>query len=154
LRLSLAEYDAFCANLSTKHHDWIYNVGTFMPNQGGRIMKSYIFIVLTTFMIYFTVFSAKPAFAGDQDKPYLCRMSYRIVRGVTNIGLGWTEIVLRPLVKHKMESTPQSLATANANAAKRLTAGAADILTFWVPGSPNCKWYPMMKDWPFILQGS
>jgi len=92
--------------------------------------------------------------AADSDIPYPVRMPYRIIRGATNIALGWTEIVLRPIKKHGMESLPQSLATGDNNMIIRLFAGAADVLTFWCPKKEILNLYPDGKAWPYLFQGS
>lgn len=72
-------------------------------------------------------------YADDKDIPYPIRMPYRIVRGVTNIALGWTEIFLRPLGEPKTEGPFASLAIAVTNASIRGAVGWFDTTTFWGP---------------------
>lgn len=94
------------------------------------------------------------ASASDQDIPYLIRMPYRIVRGVTNIALGWTEILLRPIGEFRTESFGESLSMGAANTLMRLSAGGTDIFRFWVPDLQMEEFYPDWQTWPYLFHWS
>lgn len=99
-------------------------------------------------------FQTSLASANDEDIPYLARIPYRIVRGAVNIGLGWTEILLRPIGEHKTESFGEALATGAANGFYRTTAGIYEIVTFWVPDIQMTELYPDWQGWPYIFHWS
>ncbi len=92
--------------------------------------------------------------ASDEDKPYAARIPYRIIRGITNVGLGWTEIFLRPFGEHKTESVGESLALGGANTLIRLGVGVTDIVTFWVPDIQILDLYPDWQGWPYLFHWS
>jgi hypothetical protein len=92
--------------------------------------------------------------AGDETIPYPLRMPYRIIRGAANIGLGWTEMILRPFGEHKTESIGESLSQGAANTLIRLTAGVTDISTFWVPDMQMLDIYPDWQGWPYLFHWS
>ena len=96
----------------------------------------------------------KPAFSADEDIPYLARIPYRIVRGVANIGLGWTEIFLRPFGEHHTESVGEAMAMGGANTIIRLFVGVTDISTFWVPDIQMLELYPDWQGWPYLFHWS
>lgn len=92
------------------------------------------------------------AFAADEDIPYGVRMPYRIVRGVTNIALGWTEIFIRPFAEHENEGIGEALSMGGANTLIRLGVGLTDITTFWVPDIQMPDMYPDSEPWPYLFQ--
>ncbi|MBI4550404.1 MAG: hypothetical protein HY714_05715 [Candidatus Omnitrophica bacterium] len=92
--------------------------------------------------------------ADDSDLPYAARMPYRIIRGVTNIGLGWTEILLRPFGESKTESAGESMAMGAANTLIRVGVGIVDITTFWVPDMQVLDLYPDWQGWPYLFHWS
>jgi hypothetical protein len=95
-----------------------------------------------------------PLYADDGDIPYAARMPYRIIRGVTNIGLGWTEIFLRPFGESKTESPGESMAMGGANTLIRIGVGIMDITTFWVPDMQVLDLYPDWQGWPYLFHWS
>lgn len=100
------------------------------------------------------LFAAGPLYADDEDIPYAARMPYRIVRGVTNIGLGWTEIFLRPFGESNTESAGESMAMGAANTLIRAGVGIVDITTFWVPDIQMLDLYPDWQGWPYLFHWS
>jgi hypothetical protein len=106
------------------------------------------------FLLLITFFISSPLFASDQDIPYAARMPYRIIRGAANIGLGWTEILLRPFGEHKTEAVWESISTGGINTAIRLFAGVQDIATFWVPDIQMEELYPDWETWPYLFHWS
>ena len=97
---------------------------------------------------------ANPLWAGDDQIPYPARIPYRIVRGVTNIGLGWTEIFLRPFGEHKTESAGESISMGCANTLIRAGVGITDITTFWVRDIKMLDLYPNGEGWPYLFHWS
>lgn len=97
---------------------------------------------------------AEFAHASDEDIPYAARMPYRIVRGATNIALGWTEIFCRPFGEHHTESIGEAMAMGGANTIIRLFVGITDISTFWVPDIQMLELYPDWQGWPYIFHWS
>ena len=63
----------------------------------------------TFFLLLLIMPLSVKAYAHDQDIPYAVRMPYRIVRGIVNLGLGWTEILLRPIGERKTESVGDAI---------------------------------------------
>ena len=96
----------------------------------------------------------QPALADDQDIPYPARIPYRIVRGATNIGLGWTEILLRPFGEHQTESIIEAASMGGAHTLMRIAAGGTDITTFWVPNIQMLDLYPDWQGWPYLFHWS
>src|SRR3989338_3131459 len=80
--------------------------------------------------------------AGDDQIPYGIRMPYRIVRGVTNVALGWTEILLRPFGEHGTESALEAMSMGGAHTLVRFGVGITDVTTFWVPDMQMLDLYP------------
>jgi len=97
---------------------------------------------------------ASPSFANDEQISYGARIPYRILRGLTNVALGWTEIFLRPFGEHKTESVGESLAMGGANTLIRLGVGVMDISTFWVPDIQILDLYPDWQGWPYLFHWS
>lgn len=97
---------------------------------------------------------SQSAQADDADIPYAIRIPYRIVRGITNIGLGWTEMLLRPIGEIKTEKPLEAFAHGAGNALARLSAGATDITTFWVPDIQMLELYPDWQGWPYLFHWS
>lgn len=95
-----------------------------------------------------------PAGAADQDIPLPVRMPYRIVRGAVNIGLGWTEILLRPLGERAAEPAWEAVSKGAINAAIRTGIGVEDIVTFWVPDMQMEELYPDWQTWPYLFHWS
>lgn len=95
-----------------------------------------------------------PVWAGDEDIPYPVRVPFRIVRGVVNIGLGWTEIFLRPIGEHKTESFLEALGAGGTHTWMRFAAGGVDITTFWVPDMQMEEIYPDWQTWPYLFHWS
>ncbi|MBI4430833.1 MAG: hypothetical protein HY587_03875 [Candidatus Omnitrophica bacterium] len=94
------------------------------------------------------------SYASDEDIPYGWRMPYRIARGVTNAGLGWTEILLRPFGEARTESVSESLAAGALNTFYRLNLGVLDVTTFWVPDMQMLDLYPDWQGWPYLFHWS
>ena len=92
--------------------------------------------------------------ASDDEIPYGLRIPYRIIRGATNICLGWTEIVLRPMGEHTTESIGESMSMGVANTTIRFIAGITDISTFWVPDIQMTELYPDWQGWPYLFHWS
>lgn len=115
-------------------------------------MQKILATLLILLGIYFS--SASSAFAADEDIPYGIRMPYRIIRGVTNIALGWTEILLRPIGERKTESFGEAVSMGGANTLARLAGGATDITTFWVPDIRMQEIYPDWQGWPYLFHWS
>lgn len=95
-----------------------------------------------------------PLYADDQNIPYAIRIPYRIVRGAVNIGLGWTEIFLRPFGERKTESVGEAIAQGASNTLIRGVAGMIDITTFWVPDIQMLEIYPDWQGWPYLFHWS
>ena len=114
--------------------------------------KIRVFLLLFLFAAVFL--SSRPCFAGDESIPYGLRMPYRIVRGITNLGLGWTEILLRPIGEHKTETVGESFSQGSANTLIRFSAGITDISTFWVPDMQMLEVYPDWQGWPYLFHWS
>ena len=105
--------------------------------------------------VCFLIFSRCPlAYAADSDIPYSARIPYRIVRGVTNIGLGWTEILLRPFGEAKTESAIEAMGRGAAHTFIRLGVGLVDLTTFWVPDIQMLDLYPDWQGWPYPFHWS
>ena len=111
-------------------------------------------IVVWVGLLGMLLFQAPPLVGGDEEIPYAARIPYRIVRGITNVGLGWTEIFLRPFGEHKTESAGESLATGGAHTLIRFTVGMIDITTFWVPDMQMLDLYPNWQGWPYLFHWS
>ncbi len=93
-------------------------------------------------------------YAADEDIPYGVRMPYRIVRGVVNIGLGWTEILLRPFGEIKTEGFFGAVPKAAYDTLTRSSAGFQDIFMFWVPDMQMENVYPDWEVWPYLFHWS
>ena len=93
-------------------------------------------------------------FAADEEIPYLARLPYRILRGVTNVGLGWTEIFLRPFGERQTESVGESFSLGAAHGFIRAVVGITDITTFWVPDIQMLELYPDWQGWPYLFHWS
>ena len=111
------------------------------------------------FLLLFCIFAfqstrSSPALADDDDVPYGWRMPYRIVRGITNFGLAWTEILLRPFGEAATESVGESLGHGALNALYRTNLGILDVTTFWVPDIHMLDLYPDWEGWPYIFHWS
>lgn len=106
-----------------------------------------------TLIVVLTVVTA-PLYADDQDLAYPIRMPYRIVRGVTNIALGWTEIFLRPFGEHKTEPPLEAVSMGAAHGAIRTLVGWIDVTTFWVPDIQMLELYPDWQGWPYFFHWS
>ena len=113
--------------------------------------RNYFFSILIVLILFAFI---SPAFAEDQDIPYAARMPYRIVRGVTNIALGWTEIFLRPFGERKNESVGLAMSMGAGHTMVRLAAGVTDIFTFWVPDIQMLEIYPDWEGWPYLFHWS
>ena len=111
------------------------------------------FLVLPALLFLILTFPAL-GLAEDQDIPYLPRMPYRIVRGVTNVVLGWPEILLRPFGERKTESAGEALSLGAAHTLVRAAVGITDIVTFWVPDIQMLDLYPDWQGWPYIFHWS
>lgn len=110
--------------------------------------KIIIFLILA-------VLSAPPrGLANDQDIPYGLRIPYRIVRGVTNFALSWTEIFLRPIGEHQTESFGEAVGMGASNTMIRMSAGFTDIFTCWVPDMQMLEVYPDWQGWPYLFHWS
>ena len=114
-------------------------------------MKLKSFVLLLVFIL---AICPKNALADDQDIAYAARIPYRIVRGITNVGLGWTEIFLRPFGEHKTESVGEALSMGAAHTLIRAGAGLTDIVTFWVPDIQMTDLYPDFQGWPYLFHWS
>ncbi|GEM_PF-1207573 len=97
---------------------------------------------------------ASSLYADDEEISYAARIPYRIVRGVTNIALGWTEIFLRPFGESKTESVGEAMSMGGAHTLMRLVAGVTDITTFWVPDIQMLEIYPDWQGWPYLFHWS
>lgn len=104
-------------------------------------------------LVYLSFFSA-PLHANDEDIPYPVRIPYRILRGAANIGLGWTEMFLRPFGEYKTESVGEAIGQGAANGFIRAGVGIMDITTFWVPDIQMLDLYPDWQGWPYLLHWS
>lgn len=93
-------------------------------------------------------------YAADDDIPYAARIPYRIVRGITNIALGWTEIILRPFGEYRTESPIEAISMGGAHTLVRLTAGFTDVTTFWMPNIQMLDLYPDWQGWPYLFHWS
>ncbi len=60
--------------------------------------------------------------------------SGKIVRGVVNLGLGWTNILVQPF---KESDHMMGIGKGFANFFVRAFQGAGEILTFWLPPTPS-----------------
>jgi len=105
-------------------------------------------------MLAFACFSPAPAYAADEDIPYGIRMPYRIFRGITNIALGWTEILLRPIGEFKNENPIDAFAKGFYDTLQRGAAGCQDIFMFWVPDMQMENSYPDWQVWPYLFHWS
>ena len=107
------------------------------------------------FAIFIAVFFYQHLlFASEVSLPYPLRVPYRIIRGVTNVVLGWPEIFLRPFGEHATETVGESLAMGAANTAVRFGVGLTDIVTFWVPDIQMLDLYPDWQGWPYLFHWS
>ena len=111
-------------------------------------------ILAVLFCTVFMMQNPSSVFAADQDIPYLARIPFRILRGVANLGLGWTEIFLRPFGEHQTESAGEALAMGAANTLIRAGVGVTDIVTFWVPDIQMLDMYPDWQGWPYLFHWS
>ena len=114
-------------------------------------LKKFIFITLYTFVF---LIRNTQIFASDDSIPYPVRMPYRIVRGATNIALGWSEIILRPFGERKTESPLEAMSMGGAHTLMRLAVGATDITTFWVRNIQMLDLYPDWQGWPYLFHWS
>lgn len=57
----------------------------------------------------------------------------KIIRGITNVGLSWTEIFSQPIREKNFGAVGKGLGFFFI----RLAQGAGEILTFWLPPSPS-----------------
>ena len=110
--------------------------------------------LLLFFFFVFQFTCSSPALADDDDIPYGWRMPYRIARGITNFGLAWTEILLRPFGEADTETVRESLAHGALNALYRTNVGVLDITTFWVPDIHMLDLYPDWEGRPYIFHWS
>ncbi|MSR77644.1 MAG: hypothetical protein EXS63_05400 [Candidatus Omnitrophica bacterium] len=110
--------------------------------------------VAALFLFLALGFFPPQGFAADEDIPYGLRMPYRIVRGAANLGLGWTEILLRPFGEYKTESPGHALSLGAAHTLMRMTGGVTDITTFWVPDMQMLEIYPDWQEWPYLFHWS
>ena len=106
------------------------------------------------FSLLALILQSQQVFAADEDIPYLARIPYRIIRGATNIGLGWTEIFLRPFGEHQTESVIEAASLGGAHTLMRIAAGGTDITTFWVPNIQMLDLYPDWQGWPYLFHWS
>ena len=111
------------------------------------------FASIALLMIGITI-STPISLAADEDIPYGVRIPYRIIRGVANIALGWTEILLRPIGERKTESFGEAISMGGANTLARLAGGITDITTFWVPDMRMQEIYPDWQGWPYLFHWS
>ena len=102
-------------------------------------------------LIVLNLLTASFAFAHDEDIPYGIRIPYRIIRGITNIGLGWTEIILRPIGEFQTESIGTSLGNAATHTFGRTAFGFEDIFMSWVPDMNMQELYPDWNVWPYLF---
>lgn len=110
--------------------------------------------ILKTVLLLTVLLSVYSSASADEEIPYALRMPYRIVRGAGNIGLGWTEILLRPFGESKTESVGESLSMGGAHTLIRLGVGLMDISTFWVPDIQMLEMYPDWQGWPYLFHWS
>ena len=107
-----------------------------------------------TSAVFFFLLWTPLLWAGDEEIPYALRIPYRIVRGITNLGLGWTEIFLRPFGEHGTESVIEAMGMGGAHTWMRAVAGITDITTFWVPDIQMLELYPDWQGWPYLFHWS
>ena len=118
----------------------------------GKMRTVFLFAVF--FLAFQFAFSPPPALAEDADIPYGWRMPYRIIRGITNFGLSWTEIILRPFGEAATETIGESIGHGALNALYRTNLGILDVTTFWVPDIQMLDLYPDWEGWPYLFQWS
>lgn len=111
-------------------------------------------ILFLSLMILCQFSAPKHAWADDEDIPFGLRMPYRIVRGITNVALGWTEILLRPFGEHKTENVGEAMSQGASNTVIRASAGFTDIVTFWVPDIKMLDLYSDWQGWPYLFHWS
>ncbi len=121
----------------------------FLSNH-NCMRKRTIFLVI---VIVYLCSNPLLSFASE-DMPYAVRMPFRIVRGVTNVALGWTEIFLRPFGERQSESPVEAISQGAANTLIRIGAGLTDITTFWVPDMQMLDLYPDWQGWPYLFHWS
>lgn len=119
----------------------------------GMSMAKLKRVKICLIIIAFLLVSNKTMFA-DETMPYLIRMPHRIARGITNIALGWTEILLRPFGEYRTESPFEAMSMGGAHTLMRFGAGFADITTFWVPEMQMLDLYPDWQGWPYLFHWS
>mgnify|MGYP001286695115 CR=1 FL=1 len=119
-----------------------------------KLYRNFRLGILISALGCISILMASPVFAEDEDIPYPARVPYKIVRGVTNIALGWTEIFLRPFGEHETESIGESLGMGYANTLIRFMAGFVDVTTFWVPDIQMLDLYPDWQGWPYLFHWS
>ena len=119
-----------------------------------RNMREKALIIIPVLILLMFATSIPSLLASAEDFPYVVRMPVRIVRGVTNVALGWTEIILRPFGEHKTESVGEAISMGGANTAIRFLAGITDIVTFWVPDIQMLDLYPDWQGWPYLFHWS
>ncbi len=129
----------------------IFDVNSAFFSYNELVMKTRLTLILT---LLFSITFVHPGFADDSSIPYPARVPLRIVRGVTNIALGWTEILLRPIGEHKTESIPEAFGIGFANATTRTTLGGREIFMCWVPDLQMEDAYPDWQTWPYLFHWS
>ena len=117
-------------------------------------MKNKRWVKAASLILILMTLSKPNLYAADTDIPYGVRMPCRIVRGITNIALGWTEIILRPLGELKTESPLEAMSMGGAHTLQRLAAGFTDITTFWVRDIQMTELYPDWQGWPYLFHWS
>ncbi len=94
------------------------------------------------------------ALASDEQIPYLARLPLRVVRGASNVALGWTEPFLRPFGERKSETVSEAMVLGASHTVVRLFGGITDITTCWVPDIQMNEIYPDWQTWPYLFHWS
>jgi hypothetical protein len=100
-------------------------------------------------LLIFLLSLSAVSFSADEDIVYAARVPYRMFRGITNIALGWTEILFRPFAARDTEGVVESLGIAAAHTLYRIAVGSQDIFMSWVPDAKLEEFYPDWQAWPY-----
>ena len=107
--------------------------------------------VLGAFLL---IISLPTGFAAEEDMPYAQRWTHRIIRGTSNIALGWFEIFLRPIDEKGRVPFWQSVSNGLSNTGVRVVGGTLDVAGFWLSELPAESFYPPDEMWPYIFSHS